>query len=176
MFLLMRTDIALFPLEGPAALRFFFFSSGILISLPLISIPQFFFREDTAVSTAASNIAKLDRNCFAFWLNEFAAFGKPAARRWIFEIRRYPRNSSQFNVPQTTFRHNDRAHETFGMWMEWIKHGFFCGALLHDLPCVHDHNIISHVVKQRKFMRDEDHRFDETIFHQVLQHLDDHLL
>ncbi len=88
-------------------------------------MPQLFFRENTAVRAAAADITKIDRARRASGPNVFAAFGKLAARGWIFKIRRYPRNSSQFYIPQTFFGHDDRTHETFGIRVERIKHDFF---------------------------------------------------
>jgi hypothetical protein len=77
-----------------------------LFGLHSISLPQFSFRYDTAVSTAAFKFTKIHRG-HAFIPGVFATWCKPAARRWVFEIRGYPRNGSQLNIPQTLFRYNN---------------------------------------------------------------------
>src|SRR5512135_1482151 len=80
-----------------------------------VSLPQLLFRYDATVRSIAVHLAQTDGKVLAFRSDEFAPFCKAAACRRAFEIGRYARDRRQLDVPQALFRHDDRAHQAFGI-------------------------------------------------------------
>ena len=60
--------------------------------------------------------------------------------------------------------------------MQRIEYHFFCGTFFYDLSGIHNHDIVSYIIKKRQLMCDEDHGFDKSFFHQVTHHFDNHFL